>query len=245
MLEGALSSDTEQLGGQRAVHLAEDVGQLGRRPHVRQPLDAVGVRVERGGEGALGGEQVAQHELARFAGDPLTEGVAGEPPPVGVDPGELGVVVEHLLEMRHHPCRVDGIPREAPAELVVHPAAGHGLARRVDHGQGERRARPGVVADQELQHHRRRELRRAPETAVVGVEPGGQGLDGMLQHGLVDVAPRPRSETRPDRLGHLRRARADLLAAGHPGLTGPQRAGQAGWPAAGRCRTRTAPRRPS
>ena len=46
---------------------------------------------------------------------------------VEVGAGEQRVVVEHLLEVGHQPARVDGIAREAAADLVVDAAARHGV----------------------------------------------------------------------------------------------------------------------
>jgi hypothetical protein len=38
---------------------------------------------------------------------------------------EQRVVVEHFLEVRHEPLRVDGVAVEAAADEVVHAARGH------------------------------------------------------------------------------------------------------------------------
>jgi hypothetical protein len=67
--------------------------------------------------------------------------------------GEQGVVVEHLLEVRHRPGRIDAVPREATADLVVDAAAGH-------RAQGVQGHILLVPAEQELDDRRLRELRR-------------------------------------------------------------------------------------
>ena len=46
------------------------------------------------------------------------------------DAGELGVVVQHLLEVRDRPRRVDGVAVEAAADLVVDAAAVHAVERQ-------------------------------------------------------------------------------------------------------------------
>ena len=82
--------------------------------------------------------------------------------------GQLRVVVEHLLEVRHQPVRVGAVAREAAAQLVVDAAVGHPVEGRGHHAQ--RRRVPGAVpgAEQELERHRRagtsarRRSRRAP-----------------------------------------------------------------------------------
>ena len=40
---------------------------------------------------------------------------------------QLGVVVEHLFEVRHHPALIHAVAMEASGELVVHAAARHPL----------------------------------------------------------------------------------------------------------------------
>ncbi len=47
----------------------------------------------------------------------------GDLPRLQIEPGELRVVVEHLLEVRHEPAAVDRVAMEAAADLVVDPAA--------------------------------------------------------------------------------------------------------------------------
>ena len=96
----------------------------GVQTYVR-PSHALRVGVERRGEAALRGAQLGDHPVAGLLGDPGAGGIAGEAPPVQVDPRELGVVVEHLLEVRHDPGAVDGVAREPARHLVVHAAARH------------------------------------------------------------------------------------------------------------------------
>ena len=72
--------------------------------------------------------EVAQQELGGLAGDPPGQRRPGRPPQCSVDPQQQRVVVEHLLEVRHHPARVHRVAGEAAGQLVVHPAAGHRLA---------------------------------------------------------------------------------------------------------------------
>ncbi len=199
----------QQLGGPGRVVGAEDVDELRRRPHVGAPLLALGVGVERRDEPALRGSHVAQQESGDLAGDPLGEGVARGPPPVRVAAEQQGVVVEHLLEVRHDPVGVDGVAREAAGELVVHAAAGHRAARALDHREGARVTGARVMAQQELEHHRRRELRGAAEAAAGAVvlrrEVGHRGVEGG-RHGrgverLGVAHGRPLAERARDALG--------------------------------------------
>ena len=170
LLERAGGGHRQQRGRPGAVVRAEHGVELGGRPDVEEALLALGVGVEGGREPALRGAQLAEQEVGRLARDALAERVAGLPPPAHVEAEQLGVVVEHLLEVRHHPAGVDGVAGEAAGELVVHAAPGHRVAGLVDHLPRLRRAGPGRVPEQELQHHRRRELGGAAEPAVLRVE---------------------------------------------------------------------------
>ena len=51
-------------------------------------------------------------------------GASGRDAGIGHQLDELGVVVEHLLEMRHEPAIVDGVAGEAAAEVIVDAALG-------------------------------------------------------------------------------------------------------------------------
>ncbi len=176
VLERAVLGHAERGGREVAVLGAEDGPQLGGPPDVELALLALAVGVQRRREPALLGPQLAQHPVAGLRGHPAGQLRAGAAPQVRVDPGEQGVVVEHLLEMRHDPAGVDRVPGEPAAELVVHATAGHRLAGGFGHRQRVGIPGPLVVAEQELQHHRRRELRRAAEPAPGRVVVAAQSL---------------------------------------------------------------------
>ncbi len=101
-------------------------------------------------------------------------------------------------------------------------AAGHRLAGADGHLQRRPGTGPGVVAQQVLDHHRRRELRRPAEAAVplveVTAEPDQRlvqlGLPGRRVHPAADrVDGGPLGQVRPDPPGDL----ADLLPPVPPG----------------------------
>ena len=104
---------------------------------------------------------------------------------VQVRPHEQCLVVEHLLEVRHEPFAIDRVPGEAPTDVVVHPARGHGVERRrhdVPRGLGG----GGHVGPQhQLEVERRRELRGLAEPTPLGVEGATQPLDRRVQVGHV------------------------------------------------------------
>ncbi len=224
LLEGALLGHPEVAGGQFRVRVAEHLAQLLRRPHVvgalhMPPGAVVAVGVQRGGEAALRCAQFADHEVGRLQRHPARELRAGGPPQVGVDPAQQGVVVEHLLEVRDHPVAVHGVAGEAAAELVVDAAARHPLAGVRRHLQRALRAGAGVVPQQELDHHGRRELRRPAEPAALRVVLPGQPEQRLGQlllagHLVAAHGQLPARQVPRDLPGDL----ADLVAPLLPGL---------------------------
>ena len=165
------SVTSSSCGGRRPVG-PEHFGQLRRRPHVGRALDAVGV-------GVKADANPPSRCAGRAAGSPRSPAPpAGPvahrstPRPVQVGAQQQRVVVEHLLEVRHHPGRrprTGRIPRRAgrrsrraPSPRTVRSAISSATAV----------AGAPVMTQQEFQHHRRREFRRATETAVARVERG-------------------------------------------------------------------------
>ena len=244
-LEVAALGHPEVLDRLLAQLVAEDLAHLVERPHRELALDALGVGVERGGEGALLLAQLGERPVERLAADALEQRLAGDLPGVQVGAREQGVVVEHLLEVRDEPEAVDGVAGEAAADLVVHAAARH-PAQRVQ------RHLALAAPEQELDRRGGRELRRRAEPAVLGVVELAQPGDGGVERGRVDLL-----------LGRLQRGgaaqplddaaglRADLLALLVPGGADrgqhlrPARACPGAARAGSTCRPRTARRRAS
>ena len=133
-------------------------------------------------------------------------GRAAQPDPVDVDAQQLGVVVEHFLEMRNRPVAGHRIAGEAAVELVEQRRAGHGRDVRAASPAARcaesDRARPGMP-DQEFEHGRRREFRRAAEAADGSSWPV---LGGFSRTSLV-IRPASPEERRPSRGSGRRRPR--------------------------------------
>ena len=245
MLERPVLGDLEQSGRPRTVLRPEHLGQLLRGPRVGQALDALGVGVQGRGERALGGAEVAEHEGGCLQRDPAREGRSCGAVQVRVDPQQLGVVVEHLLEVRDHPVGVDGVAREAAAELVVHPAARHRLAACARPGTARRASRCGrggaagtrapSTAGTSAPRRSRPALRRTGRTAARRHRPGRPRRWGAPEGRRRSPGAGPRScrpSRAPARAGRSRR-RARPAGAGGSGRGGS------------RCRSRTARRRAS
>ena len=144
VLERADPGDTENRSGPTTVVVAERRAQLGRGPHVRQPLVARGIGVQRRDEHAVAAQLVEQ-ESGRLLSHPARQRIRRHPRPVRVEPQQLGVVVEHLLEMRDHPGGVHAVTGEAAGQLIVETAPRHRLARAHHRRQRRRRTRALVV----------------------------------------------------------------------------------------------------
>ena len=95
-------------------------------------------------------------------------------PAVEVGGDEQRVVVEHLLEVRHQPALVDGVPVEAAAQQVVHAAERHAVERL------DRRLEL-AAAQEELDRRRLRELRRPAPAAPAFVEARAKAAHGLAQ----------------------------------------------------------------
>ena len=76
--------------------------------------------------------------------------VAADEMGVEVEVQQLGIVVEHLLEMRHKPLGINGVPCEAAADLLVHAAGRHLVA-----GEAPCWRRPVAGAMRVAQQHQR------------------------------------------------------------------------------------------
>ncbi len=171
--------------GHRELVLVEERADLVHAPDVVLSFLALGIGVERGVVAAFGRLHLAHRPcggLLAYAGE---ERIARDRPGVGVDAQQPRVVVEHLLEVRDGPLRIDAVAREAAAHLVVDPAFGHARERERRHLQralAERRVRlRGVAAQEEIDRLRMGELGRAVEAAVFGIERLGELLVGEVE----------------------------------------------------------------
>ena len=123
--EIAAGADVVMRSKECGIFGAEHLFDLRLRPDVELALLAFRVGIERSGEGAL-----RRGHLAREPGDGLAR-AGGEQRIARAlmrqrqQFQKLGVVVEHLLEMRHQPALVDRIARKAAAEMIVDAALAH------------------------------------------------------------------------------------------------------------------------
>ena len=115
-------------------------------------------------------------------------GRAAEPDPVDVHPQQLGVVVEHFLEMRNGPVAGHRIPGEAAVELVEQRRAGHGREGPAGHvrAAAASTAVPGCVS--RAASRRRPAVRRRAGSGIPARPTAGTSARRRSRR-----RPRPRS----------------------------------------------------
>jgi hypothetical protein len=165
-----------------------DARHLGGAPDEVLPFLALAVRIGRRVEPTCGVAQVAQHVVEGVLDDAPEARIAGHLVRLEIQTGYLGVVVEHLLEVRHEPVGVDRVAMEAAPDLVVHAAARHPLAGEDDRLEQRRVAGGAVLAQEELERRRMRELRRAAESAFLTVDVREEALGGAAWQAGVQLA---------------------------------------------------------
>src|SRR5205814_5581696 len=102
---------------------------------------------------------------------------------------EQRVVVQHLLEVRYEPPRVDRVAVEAAADEVVHTACGHRVERASRHLLF-------AAAEEKFEDRRGRELWRPSEAAPGRVEDGMKALlCGVEQVGRERIGRWPQERT--------------------------------------------------
>src|SRR5216683_6201024 len=205
--------------GELGVGVAQHLAKLVRRPDEELSLVALGIRVLRRIKPAGRVGHLAQDVVERLLADPPALRVAEGEPAVKVERRELAVVVEHLLEVRHEPVRVDGVAMKPAADLIVHAAAGHHRQRRVRHLARARVLRALPVAQHELPDHRLRELRRAAEAPVGVVELRRDRLERLAEdRGSEELGRGPQALGLAEGLADLARRLDDLSATRRPGV---------------------------
>ena len=130
--------------------------------------DAVGVFGRE--EPATRSRQVTPNVVERIERDLCVETIAGHLGRLGIGQDELGLVVQHLLEVRHPPIGIDRISMEAASEVVAHSPQCHCPQGDEHHVARAGRSRPRVLPKQEQQLARPWKLRCAAEPASPRIE---------------------------------------------------------------------------
>ena len=117
---------------EQAGTLAEQSVDFGFQPDVKFPLLMLAVGIEAACEAAFPGHHLAADPSERLI-DPLSiQRALRLLPNHGQQIDELGVVIEHLLEMRDEPARIGRVAGEPAAEMIVNAALGHRVERLHD-----------------------------------------------------------------------------------------------------------------
>ena len=128
-----------------------------------------------------------RHNLARGSEKVLAHIIALES--MHVIAQQLGVVVEHLLEVRHHPALIHAVAMKTSGKLVVDAASRHLFERR-----SKCFASPLIVVahgrfEQQVERRRMGKLGLRTEPAVARVELRDDRLGNLFHEGQVQRAP--------------------------------------------------------
>jgi hypothetical protein len=155
-------------------------------PNEVLPLLALAVGVRRRVERTLGMAEAGDHVVERLLDD--APPVAGSSYLIRLEihARNLRVVVEHLLEVRHEPARVDGVAVEAAADVVVDAAGRHTAGGQRDGIEERRVLRDPVAPEEELEHGGVWELGCAPETTLIVIDVSEKRLGRSLWKGRIE-----------------------------------------------------------
>ena len=158
-------------------------------PDVELAFVAFGIGVDAGGERAAGEAHLAEEPADGFLDSDPEQRVAGNEEGVGHQLDELGIVVEHLLEMRDQPAVVDGIAGEAAAEMIVDAALGD-VAEGDEHGIAVARVAGAEAGPpQHVEEAGLGELGCAADAAAIAIDVAEEALGGLVEELAVDGAP--------------------------------------------------------
>ena len=174
------------LGEDFRVGLAQHLLDLVRGPDVELALLALAIGIERGGKAAALGDHLAQDPADRLVDAAGVEVLAGLAVGLAHQVEEEGVVVEHLLEVRHQPALVGRVAGKAAAEVVVDAALADVGERVVDGVPGGLVAVTDGAAPQQPEEAPLRELGRAGKPAVMRVDGGDHAPRQVGQERIVD-----------------------------------------------------------
>ena len=196
-------------GRERAVVVVKDRDHLVARPEIVEPFATIDLRVLGALERALVGRHLAQDIFGSPAGDLGVKGVVAGPGGPRVHECQERVVIEHLLEVRHGPRRVNAVAVEPAGELVADPSHRHAVERvgenRIDGCGGRVVGGRGAHVQQEQQVRGLGKLGGGSKPAVESVELLQEFRDGPLDMRRADGRRLAAgAQARPHRLGKPR-----------------------------------------
>ena len=142
---------------------------LGALPQVAGTFASLAIGGQGRVKGAVIGLQLARQPGDGFMHHPGEVIFAGQGPGFGVEPQQLGIVGQGLLEMRSFPAVVAAIAEEAASELVVEAAGGHAAQAVERNLPGFAPFRQAGCTQQQLQLGTVSEFRGVAKAAVQGI----------------------------------------------------------------------------
>ncbi len=162
---------------------------LGGRPDKELAFVPLAVGVLRAVKAPFRRRHLTQHVVDRLLHDAAVERAAHGLPGMQIGAQQLGVVVEHLLEMGDEPVAVHAVAVKTAAKLVVDAALRHLFQRQFCHVKSVKIARAPVLGEGKVQRHRLRELGLAAEAAVLVVEIAAHLFQRGVQRVAAHLAP--------------------------------------------------------
>lgn len=168
----------------------EQVIQLGLRPDVKGSL-FLPIRFPRigGTFGVFGGietalrmRQVIQHVIQGLACHRGIESFSGDLMSIQIGAGQLSLIVEHLLKMRHSPLLVDRITVKPTANVIEDSTLGHFSQGRERHLKSLRMAEAPVVAKQKVEGDRPGEFGGGAESGKARIVTFQKRLKPLVQY---------------------------------------------------------------
>jgi hypothetical protein len=166
--------------------LGQQFAQLGLGPYVELALLALAVGIERRIERPLGRGHFAGNEVQGLLHHLPVEHCAAGLIGLGIERYELGIVVEHLLEMGHLPDVVHRIAGKTTAHLVVDAPVGHFAQREVHMVHQLSVVGQMCLPQQKLVVARHRKLGRTVWAALHVVHVRQPGAHHICDHALAE-----------------------------------------------------------
>src|SRR5262245_58147248 len=168
---------------------AQDLFNFGGLPNVERSFAMLwlvcfdqAIRVQGRVKRAFRSTHLSADKLQHVLGCISKELVMGNLISLEVGDGELGLVVKHLLKVRHVPGGISGITMEAAANVIMHASGGHPPQSVKCHLQGVSLPGAHVIPEEKIERHGPREFWGSAKTAVSWIVTGLDLLISLVQH---------------------------------------------------------------
>ena len=130
----------------------EDPPDVLQGPHEKGALPSLRIGVLGAEEASTGMAHLTQEVVQRLLGHHSVAWLSEHLPGMQIAARQLGVVVQHLLEVGDEPALVGGVAVKASAQLIVDAPRCHGIEGGLDHDLKFRASAKGQASEQGFQH---------------------------------------------------------------------------------------------